>query len=150
MYSRIQEKEITADVTSMVFVKALTNLKKYKFKGFPFSSWLFRLAINECADHFRAEKKQRYVVLEDYYLADLVQEVNVEESQLSSWLDVLPEVLETLPTRDLDLIELRFFQSKSFKEIAEILDLTEGNAKTRTYRILEKLKKKFDEKRQTV
>ena len=38
-----------------------------------------------------------------------------------------------------DLIELRFFQSMSFKEIAEIYDITEANAKMRTYRILEKL-----------
>jgi RNA polymerase sigma-70 factor (ECF subfamily) len=43
----------------------------------------------------------------------------------------------------LDLIELRFFQEMSFKEIAEIYNITEANAKMRVYRILEKLKNKW-------
>jgi RNA polymerase sigma-70 factor (ECF subfamily) len=40
---------------------------------------------------------------------------------------------------------LRFFQAMSFKEIAEIYDITEANAKMRTYRILEKLGKMWKE-----
>jgi RNA polymerase sigma-70 factor (ECF subfamily) len=49
------------------------------------------------------------------------------------------ELLNTLKPEQLDLIELRFFQQLSFKEIADIYSITEANAKMRIYRILEKM-----------
>ena len=48
---------------------------------------------------------------------------------------------DTLKPDELTLIELRFFEQRPFKEIAEILDITESNAKVKTYRILERLRK---------
>ena len=42
---------------------------------------------------------------------------------------------------DLEIVELRFFEKRPFAEIANILDITESNAKVRTYRVLERLKK---------
>jgi RNA polymerase sigma-70 factor (ECF subfamily) len=51
--------------------------------------------------------------------------------------------LDNLKDADLQLIELRFFEHRPFKEIAEILDMTESNAKVKTYRILERLKKRL-------
>jgi RNA polymerase sigma-70 factor (ECF subfamily) len=52
-------------------------------------------------------------------------------------------LLNEMEQEHLDLIELRFFQEISFKEIAEIYNITEPNAKMRVYRILEKLKTKW-------
>jgi len=46
----------------------------------------------------------------------------------------------------LQLIELRFFEKRPFKEIAEILNLTETNAKVKLYRILERVKKTLTKK----
>ena len=50
-------------------------------------------------------------------------------------------VIKELPEDELQLIELRFFEKRAFKEIAEILNLTETNAKVKLYRILERVKK---------
>ena len=44
---RVDDVEAAYDITSNVFVKALTNLHKYEFRGVPFSSWLFRIAKSE-------------------------------------------------------------------------------------------------------
>ena len=41
---RVDDVEAAYDITSNVFVKALTNIHKYEFRGVPFSSWLFRIA----------------------------------------------------------------------------------------------------------
>ena len=49
--------------------------------------------------------------------------------------------LQDLKEGDLALIEMRFFEQRPFKEIADILEITESNAKVKTYRILEKIKK---------
>ncbi len=143
VFTRVQDVELTGEITAVAFSKALANLEKFKFKGFPFSAWLTRVAINCCYDHFRAKKKNRTVTLEDYTSHDLAFEIELEDNDKELWLAMLPEVLELLKPKDLELIELRFFESKSFAEIAYILDITEGNAKTRTYRVLKRMKKHF-------
>jgi RNA polymerase sigma-70 factor (ECF subfamily) len=55
----------------------------------------------------------------------------------------LMKSLTLLKDNELQLIEMRFFEKRSFREIGEILDLTENNAKVKTFRALVKLKKKF-------
>jgi RNA polymerase sigma-70 factor (ECF subfamily) len=54
-------------------------------------------------------------------------------------LDQLIEIINNLDETQADLIELRFFQELSFKEIADIYQISEANAKMRIYRLLEKI-----------
>jgi RNA polymerase sigma-70 factor (ECF subfamily) len=58
IYRKIDDEDITADLTSQTFLKALGSLKKYKYKGVPFSAWLYRIASNEVNKHYRAGKKK--------------------------------------------------------------------------------------------
>ena len=51
VYQRLNNEDDAADITSQVFLKALLNLEKYEFRGFPFSSWLYRIALNEVNQH---------------------------------------------------------------------------------------------------
>ncbi len=143
VFSRVQDVDLAGDITSEAFGKALSHLKDYKFQGYPLSAWLARIALNSCYDYFRAQKKQRHVSLENYVSHDIVFEIEIEENEKELWLAMLPEVLDKLKPAELELIELRFFEGKSFAEIGYILSITEGNAKTRTYRILKRLKKHF-------
>jgi RNA polymerase sigma-70 factor (ECF subfamily) len=53
----------------------------------------------------------------------------------------LPELLSNLSEAELQMIELRFFEKKSFKEVGFVMGLSEINAKVKTYRILKKLRK---------
>lgn len=144
---RVQDEEVTKDITSNLFCKALVNLDKYKFQGLSFSSWLYRLALNSCYDYFRTQKKKRTVVLEEFMTQEMAEEFEPEALYLQRGLKLLPEVLDKLKPRDLELIELRFFESKSFKEISEILGITENNAKTRSHRILKRIRKKLEPSR---
>lgn len=143
VFARVQDFDLCAEITSEAFSKTLANIEKFKYKGYPFSAWLTRIAINCCYDHFRALKKNRTVSLDKYTTHDLSFEIELDESDKELWLAMLPDVLEKLKPKDLELIEMRFFESKSFAEIAYILDITEGNAKTRTYRVLKRMKKHF-------
>src|SRR5579859_1230597 len=56
---RVGDKMTTADITQQVFLKAWMGLSKFRFRGLPFSSWLYRIAINECNDYFRRTRKIR-------------------------------------------------------------------------------------------
>jgi RNA polymerase sigma-70 factor (ECF subfamily) len=139
VYQRMDCKETAFDLTSQVFLKALTNIQKYEYKGVPFASWLYRIAHSEVMQLFRNNTKLRTVNADVGDLRNICEEV--EENYLEQYNEVLMHVIKDLPEDELQLIELRFFEKRAFKEIAEILNLTETNAKVKLYRILERVKK---------
>lgn len=141
IFRRTNQEELTADICSQVFLKALQRLKSYSYKGVPFSAWLYRIASNEVAQHYRATQKNRVVSIEDSSFSDMIDEL--DEQNTEGLRQQLLATLDTLKDGDLQLIELRFFEQRSFREVAEITGITENNAKVRTYRILERMKKKL-------
>lgn len=141
IFRRTADEELSADLCSQVFLKALQKLDAYHYRGVPFSSWLFKIAANEVSQHYRQTQKTRVVSVEDTDLTSVMDEI--EEPIDEVHRENLIKVLDTLDEKDLQLIEMRFFEQKPFKEIAEILDMTESNAKVKTYRILERLKTKL-------
>jgi RNA polymerase sigma-70 factor (ECF subfamily) len=56
------------------------------------------------------------------------------------------EGIQSLNQDELQFIEMRFFEDRSFKEIGMILNITENNAKVKTYRILDKIRKIISER----
>lgn len=139
---RTADQDLTADLCSQVFLKAMQKLNGYQYKGVPFSAWLYRIASNEVAQYFREVQRNRVVSLEDTDLTNMIEEM--EETDLEIHREQLIEVLDQLKEIDLQLIEMRFFEQRPFKEIAEILGITESNAKVKTYRILERMKRKMN------
>lgn len=139
VWQRIDDKEVAHDVTSQVFLKAMQNLYKYEFKGVPFASWLYRIAKSEVYTVLRKQQVQRTVNIDSVGMGEMVNEM--DEDPYAEWMPVLSEAVAELEEDDLQMVEMRFFEKRPFKEIADILDITENNAKVKTYRILEKLKK---------
>jgi len=139
IHNRIQNEEIAADVCSQVFLKAMQRLSEYTFRGVPFSAWLYRIASNEVAQWYRQSKKMRVVSVEETNLASMFEEVF--EDDLAKYRPYLILALDELKEADLEIVEMRFFEQRPFKEIADVLNITESNAKVRTYRVLERLKK---------
>lgn len=139
VWQRMDDKEVAHDVTSQVFLKAMLNLHKYEFKGVPFASWLYRIAKSEVYTVFRQQQAQRTVNIETGSLRDMAEEL--EEDKYGPYLEILKEAVTELEEEDMQFIEMRFFEKRAFKEIADIFGITENNAKVKTYRILEKLKK---------
>ncbi len=139
IYRRCLEEDVTADICSQVFLKAMQKINKYQFKGVPFSAWLYRIASNEISQHYRNQKKTRTVAIEDSNIGDMFEEMEINE--LEPYKEKLLAALDNLTPKDLQLIEMRFFEQRPFKEIAEILEITESNAKVKTYRLLNRMKK---------
>lgn len=144
VFRRTNEEDLTADICAQVFLKALQKIKQYQFKGVPFSAWLFRIASNEVTQYFRNHQRNRIVSAEEENLAEMIEEL--EEVDSEDRRQGLIKALDQLKEPDLQLIEMRFFEQRTFKEIAEILDLTESNAKVKTYRILQRLRKRMTSK----
>jgi len=138
VYQRLESKEEASDLTSQVFLKALVNLKQFRFRSVPFSAWLFRIAINEINTFYTRSKKSRVVNIETMKLNELLEESNsdLKEERIAR---IISEI-KNLKGDDLLLIEMRFFENRSFKEIGEIMKITENNAKVRVYRVLARMK----------
>lgn len=139
VHRRTNDTVLAADLSSRTFLKAMEKIGSYKYQGVPFSAWLFRIASNEVAQYFRSNSKNRTVSMEENNLQDVVEELQGEDNE--NLREILLNCLEDLRENDLEIIELRFFEQRAFKEIAEILEITESNAKVRTYRVLDRLKK---------
>jgi len=142
IYKRVDEEEAAYDITSCVFVKAISNLPKYEYRGVPFSSWLFRIAKSELYQSFRDNKAKRTVSIDSVSIAQIIDDLNEDfsEEQRLKLMQALPQLKE----QQLQLIEMRFFEKRSFREIGEIIGMTENNAKVKTFRALVKLKELFN------
>ena len=141
LYRQTDDEELAGDLCSQTFVNALNNLKRYEFRGVPFSAWLYKIASNEVKKHYRKFKGKKIFSIEEVRIKELVEQSDEvwDEDQINKLIDFMKD----LPEDMLHVLELRFFEDRDFKEIAYILDITESGAKMRTYRALDKLRKKF-------
>lgn len=141
IYQRIDDKEMAYDIASQVFLKAMNNIHKYEYRGVPFASWLYRIAKSELYQSFRDKKARRTVNVDTTNLSDMIDEMEEDTSDDSR--KMLIEMIRNLKEEEVQMVELRFFEKRSFKEIGEILDITENNAKVKSHRVIKKMKKLF-------
>lgn len=142
IYQRVTTKEEAFDITSQTFMKAMESLHKYEDRGLPFSSWLYRVAKSEVYQYHRDSKKLPPLNVDDNQLNQIKEEVNQDNAKIEN--EKLIEILASLTDEELPFIEMRFLEKRSFREIGEILSMTENNAKVKTHRILNKIKKRFN------
>ena len=142
VFRQTDDEDLTADLCSQTFLIALKNLERYEFRGVPFSAWLYKIASNEVNKHYRKQKGSKVFSLEELRIRELIEQAN--ENWDEEIVQRLMNYLKDLPTEMLEVLELRFFEDKDFKEIAFILDITESGAKMRTYRALDRLRKNFN------
>ncbi|TXB66191.1 sigma-70 family RNA polymerase sigma factor [Vicingus serpentipes] len=143
VYKRVYDTNEADEITSLIFAKALKRIKQYKSKGFPFGSWLFQIARNEVVDYFRKNQKNQCLSVsldELNYLMDSADEDNSLIEEKENKTKKIINALTELNAEDLELIELRFFEDRSFSEIADILKIKETNARVKTHRAIAKLK----------
>ena len=150
----VSSEETAKELTNEVFEKAFINIHQYEF-GFPFSSWLFRIAHNLAIDHLR---KKRGAVCSLLTPVKDFKSMEVEcPENMWSYLDnpeeamiryenaeILHKVVSDLHPRYRLLLEMRYFGQYTCTEIATQLNLPVGTVKVRLFRsrklLLEMLK----------
>jgi RNA polymerase sigma-70 factor (ECF subfamily) len=144
VYHRVESKELAFDITANTFYNALNKLSSYRSKGVPFSAWLYRIAFNEIQQHYRSTKKEAVLNVSNKGVSEIVE--TLQENSFPINDEQLFNAIAQLKEDEIELINMRFFEDRSFKEIAEILDIGESAGKMKLYRILEKIKKSFNVK----
>ncbi|HEU4434244.1 MAG TPA: RNA polymerase sigma factor, partial [Pyrinomonadaceae bacterium] len=127
------------DLTAHVFQQALANIGKFKWRGAPFVTWLYRIAANAIADQARKQSRE---VAETELATNLAVDVDLEQVERRARLF---RAVEALPDDQRKVILLRFAEEKSIREIASELDRSEGAIKQLQFRGLETLRTRLRE-----
>jgi len=138
---RVGDRDVTQDLTSDVFHKALANIRQFEWRGVPFAGWLLRIAANMISD--RSKRGAREVPGLDHApdLADLSKRPSLEESDQHARLFRL---VDELPADQRRVIGMRFAEEKSIREIAQALGRSEGAVKQLQFRALQNLRARME------
>ena len=127
------------DLTQQVFVKVLQSISSFRWKGIPFSAWLFRIAHNQVVDYFRKEKK--YVTTP---LDESLRDGNIDpQLAVERKLDIEQLILATkqLTKAQREVISLRFASELSITQVAKIMGKSEGAVKALQHSAIVALRK---------
>lgn len=136
----VNNKEDAMDITVETFAKAFEKLDKYQ-PEYAFSTWLFRVATNNCIDFLRKKKLNTVSINnmmdeeDDRPLQIKADVLNPEETSIKKQQSTeLKLLIESLPPRYRNLLTLRYFDELSYEEIAQQLDLPLGTVKAQLFR----------------
>ena len=138
---RIGDDPLAQDLTAATFEKAWRGRMRYRRNLGAFSTWLFTIARNVAADHFR--RLRREVPLEE--LHELADPVSVVEAvQRRQEFSRLSSLLARLPIRERDLIALKYGGRLTNRQIARLTRLSESNVGTILSRTVEKIRVEWE------
>ena len=135
------------DLTIEAFAKAFRNLKKFN-PEFTFSTWLFRIATNNCIDFIRKKKLDTMSISSSYKeegveSSDMdIKDFNLdpqEEAIKSQKVEIIQNIVTKLPPKYQTLVKLRYFEELSYEEIAEEIEAPLGTVKAQLHRARELL-----------
>jgi RNA polymerase sigma-70 factor (ECF subfamily) len=138
----VNNKEDANDLTVEAFGKAFENIEKYR-ADFAFSTWLFKIATNNCIDFIRKKRLKTFSIdqtiegeegSENRY--DIASEgLDPEEKLIKKQkTDLMRNIVDKLPVRYRQLVIMRYFDEKSYEEISVELDLPLGTVKAQLFR----------------
>jgi RNA polymerase sigma-70 factor (ECF subfamily) len=137
----LRRREDVEDIAQQVFVKAYFSLKRFDQRA-AFSTWLYKITVNECWDLLR-KKKVRPLLYESDLSEEQAQQFGAAERLESGAQDIsdkleaqqqVERLLEGLDERDRMMLVLKEVEGFAIEEIAEILDLNANTVKVRLFR----------------
>ncbi|WP_373395626.1 sigma-70 family RNA polymerase sigma factor [Algoriphagus halophilus] len=133
--SEEERKDLIQEITFHVW-KAFPNYDD-KFK---FSTWLFRIALNVAISYLRKETKRKKI--NEAIQVDLIELTNTKEDPIDHQIGILYASISELNAFDKALM-LLYLDENSYREIAEIMGISESNVATKISRIKKVIKEKF-------
>ena len=137
----LRRREDAEDIAQQVFVKAYFSLKRFDQRA-AFSTWLYKITVNECWDLLRKKKVRPLLYESDLSEEQARQfgatdEKQTEEPDISERLEArqrVEQLMESLDPRDRTMLILKEVEGFAVEEIAEILGLNANTVKVRLFR----------------
>jgi RNA polymerase sigma-70 factor (ECF subfamily) len=138
---RVGNRAETEDLTSEVFHHALSNLKRFEWRGIPFAAWLFRIAANLISDRWQRKSREDVAGEPEEIESAATKGLEFEEVERRA---TLFRLVDTLPVEQRRVVVLRFVEQKSIKEVAREIRKTEGAVKQLQFRALTSLRTRME------
>ena len=136
---RIGDKTEAEDMTQQVFINALHSISSFKWKGIPFSAWLFRIAHNQVVDYFRKKAKQATVPLDESQVSSDSNPQLMAEHKLD--IDQLLSATKQLTKAQHEVIALRFAAELPIAQVAKVMGKSQGAVKALQHSAIVALRK---------
>jgi RNA polymerase sigma-70 factor (ECF subfamily) len=136
---KIGDRTEAEDMTQQVFLNALKSIPSYRFKGMPFSSWLYRIAHNQIVDYFRKKSRRVTVPLDESIAAGEDDPGRMAERKLE--VEGLALATKKLTAAQQEVISLRFSGEMSMAEVARVMGRSVGAVKALQHSAIVSLRK---------
>lgn len=135
VFFKINDEEEAEDISIETFTKVFAKLKLYN-DDFDFKTWLISIAHNTMIDHIRRSPKLNISLDDESYSFEIPEDLpSPEETLIQKQTNhQLLALLQQLKPEYRKIIELRYLEEKTYKEIAEELELSMANVKVRLLR----------------
>jgi RNA polymerase sigma-70 factor (ECF subfamily) len=140
---RIGNKVEAEDLTQQVFLNAIRSISSFKWKGVPFSAWLFRIAHNLVVDYLRKEAKRITTPLDDSMVDSGSNPQKLTEQRLD--IEQLALAAKQLTKLQREVIRLRFAGELSVAEVAKAMGKSQGAVKALQHSAVIALRKVLSE-----
>jgi RNA polymerase sigma-70 factor (ECF subfamily) len=137
------------DLTARTFYKALANLEGYRYKGLPFSAWLYRIAHNLVANWHRDRTRRAGIPLDSLAMVGDGRESAEQLAESRERVEVLREAISRLPADRQELLVLKYSTDLSNREIGRVMGRSEGAIKALYHRTLSALRKELERRGHT-
>ena len=152
-YKYFSDHDTAMEMSQKTFIAMYKSIKKLKDTK-SFKSWLYRIALNNCHDYERKEKRKMVISYRSQSDGEVEkvreiedQELNPEKRlQLNELSQILVDSFSLIPTEQREVLIMKEYEGLKFREIAEVLDISENTAKSRLYYGLSSLKKSLKER----
>jgi RNA polymerase sigma-70 factor (ECF subfamily) len=136
---KIGDRTEAEDLTQLVFLNALKSISSYRFKGMPFSSWLYRIAHNQVVDYLRKKSRRATVPLDETIAAGKEDPGQITEKKLE--IEELALAAKQLTAAQQEVISLRFTADMSIAEVAKTMGRSVGAVKALQHSAIVALRK---------
>ena len=136
---RIGNKTEAEDMTQQVFLNALQSIHSFKWKGVPFSAWLFRIAHNQVVDYLRKKTKQAIAPLDESLVSSGGNPQLMAEHRLD--IEQLISATKQLTRAQREVISLRFAGELPIDQVAKVMGKSQGAVKALQHSAIVALRK---------
>jgi RNA polymerase sigma-70 factor (ECF subfamily) len=142
VFFKVSKKQIAEDLTHEIFLSAWQNIKNYKQRQFPISSWLYQIARNRVIDYYRTDKKNISIDTEDFKEDD-VGFYEQKDPDISFNTEKIKELIKFLKPEYQDVIIMRYVEDLDSQEIASAMNKSEGAIRLIQHRAINNLKELY-------
>lgn len=143
LYYRVGDLCMAEDLAAEVFVRMVEKIGRYRHRGKPLLAWLYTIARNLLADHYRRDGRIQCLPLDEGLVAGMGDPIAETDRKLT--IEALTRSLCCLTEPQRQVIIGRFIEGRSVGEMATILGKTEGAVKVLQYRALGALQRALKE-----